>query len=119
MFPRLCGITHRETFLLDVSSCMWVVSTNDTFTSVPYGQPYCTRGDWEQPRHSTETAGGGKGTPPPPFGEKEQTSPQPAPSTAEPLSARSGEIAACPQLLPSQPPSDDRRGRETGFSSAH
>jgi len=61
MFPRLCGITHRETFLLDVSSCMWVVSTNDTFTSVPYGQPYCTRGDWEQPRHSTETAGEGKG----------------------------------------------------------
>src|SRR5947209_14375137 len=29
--------------------------------SVPYGQPYCTRGDWEQPRHSTETAGEGKG----------------------------------------------------------
>src|SRR6266581_6099503 len=61
MFPRLCGITHRETFLLDFSSCMWVVSTNDTFTSVPYGQPYCTRGDWEQPRHPTETAGEGKG----------------------------------------------------------
>src|SRR5256714_906135 len=61
MFPRLYGITHRETFLLDVSSCMWVVSTNDTFTSVPYGQPYCTRGDWEQPRHSTETTGEGKG----------------------------------------------------------
>src|SRR2546421_11587811 len=61
MFPRLCGITHRETFLLDVSSCMWVVSTNDTFTSVPFGQPYCTRGDWEQPRHSTETTEEGKG----------------------------------------------------------
>ena len=34
MFPRLCGITHRETFLLDVSSCMWVVSTNDTLASL-------------------------------------------------------------------------------------
>src|SRR6266446_1132787 len=50
---------------------------------------------------------------------KGQASPQPARRTAQLLSARSGELAACQQPLPSEQPSDDRWCRETVCSTDH